>query len=217
MEPSAHPDAVQLRAILMDPSCLATPLHCIFYKEFGEDIYTWSSETLDLEAEDTWGVRIPQVNLDKLEALIAAIQSHIFYTDWSAFTAVAQVLSGSEDPFDLSDPLLVAEAAWAVVEVGLNDSSPAPWGDELRQYLKVLLREEGFTRPPGPLSFAAWEEVYRGSDTAADMHQQEDANTVHMGVVEEYVEAQALLLFQQLSQLPFVTRELLEKVSLEMD
>ncbi|MEX5502112.1 hypothetical protein, partial [Pseudomonas syringae] len=85
------------------------------------------SETLDLEAEDTFGVKVPQQNLDKLEALIAAILSESFYTDWSAFTGVCLSPCGSPDPFDLNDPMIVAEMAWGVTEVLLNDSATPVW------------------------------------------------------------------------------------------
>lgn len=211
-----HPDDIKLKAIISHPGCLATTLHSIFYRTFGEEIYGWSSETLDLEAEDQFGVRMPPENLDKLDALISSLQSEVFYQDWSAFTGVCQVLCGSDDPFSLSDPLMVAEMAWGVLEVQLNDSTPGVWSDEVKRYVGLILHEEGFVSPPGVLRFADMPEVYRGSDSPADMSQEKQADTAHKAVVEQYIEEQSLLLFKQLRALPWMTDDQLEKLMGEL-
>lgn len=191
---------------------MATPLFLICYNKWGEEFMTWESETLDMEIEDTFQVTIPEANLDKIHALISAISSHSFYTDWSAFTVICQTLSGSTDVMDLSDPMIVEEMAMGILEVRLNDSGPAEWSDEVRRYAGIILSENGFIKPPKMLEFATMPEMYRGSDSPADLHQLEIADTSHHEGVTQIIHETGLLLFKQISLLPFVTPDHLREM-----
>lgn len=216
MELKTGPDHLILKAILTSPSTLATVLHSIAYKAFGEEMYDWEPETLELEINEEFEVEIPSVNLDKLMALISAITTDAFYRDWVAFFSICKILNGDDSPMDASDPLLPPEMAWAVTEVRLNDDSTPNWSPDVARIVGVSLEEDGFISPPPMLAFAKFGERYIGSDTPADMHQDALANTEHVKVVEEYIELQSLLLFKQLAALPWMTEQKLEQIQSEI-
>ena len=192
----------------------------VAYRTFGDELFSWEPETLDLEFRDEWEVTLPPANLEKLHALISAVVSGAFYHDYSAFLLISSILCGGEDePLDGADPLLVAEAAWGVTEVRLNDSDHKEkhqWGDEVRRYVGVLCHEEGFVHPPPALRFARMPGDYEGSSYAADLHQKATITTAHARVVEEYVEAQATMLFKQLSMLPWMGPAELSRMAREI-
>ena len=81
------PDDHKVRALLSSPNTLATVLHAILYREFGDPLYSWEPETVGLEVKDTWGIELPAASLDKVCALLAALTSDKFFLDWVSFTA----------------------------------------------------------------------------------------------------------------------------------
>ena len=88
-----NPEESRIANILLNKGCLATTMFLIFHKEWGEEFLGWESETLDREIEDTFHIRIPSENLDKIEALASALVSDSFYRDWAAFSVICQSLS----------------------------------------------------------------------------------------------------------------------------
>jgi len=210
--PSDHPDDVRVRQILLNEGSMATPLFLICYNKWGEEFMEWESETLDLEIEDAFQVLIPPDNLDKIHALVSALISDSFYRDWSAFTVICQTLAGGSDVMNLSDPMIVEEVAIGLMEVMLNDSTPGTFSDEVKRYVGLILHEQGFVKPPKILEWAHMPSVYRGSDSKADLHQEIDTDTAHRAVVEQVMEETSLLLFKQISLLPFVTPDHLREM-----
>jgi len=197
-----------LLPIVSHPFTLGTVLYAIAVRLYGErEIHEMEPEALALEFQDDFGVEIPGINFSKIQAIITAVSTSQFYNDWVAFYAISATLSGAENPLDQSDPLLPAEMAWAIKEIGLADEKPHPWGPDVRRYVGVILDQDGFVKSPKGLEFADMPERYHGSDYRADRRQQEVATTEHAQVVTDYVQEQSALLLKQVAALPWTTQE----------
>ena len=216
MSLSAHSDSDKLRFIVQHPGTLGTVLYTVAIRYLGPEIHNFEPETVEMEMRDELGFDLPPVNHDKLMAIINSVGTNAFYRDPMAFFAVSQLLSGSPDPFDMTDPLLPAEMAWAVAEVQLNDDTPEKFSPDVAALVGSVLNDDGFVQPPGILGFAKMPYRYTGSDTQADLNQQKNASTEHAKVVNDYVKEQALLLYKQLSGLPWQTTELLSEISSDL-
>lgn len=203
----------QVIPALMHPGTLATVLYAIALRYCGPEIHDWEPETVFLELKDELGVEMPPGNHDKLQALLSAISGNAFYVQPLAFLAVCQSLSGSENPLDMDDPLLPAEMAWGVLEVQLNDDTPALFDADVAELVANVLEEDGFTSPPEMLAFAKLSKVYSGSTYAADLKQERLESSEHEQVVKEYVRDQGLLLFRQLQALPWHTPDTLQELA----
>ena len=217
MDLKTSPANAKIKAMLRHPNTMGTVLHAIAVRTWGTDIYGWEPETIVMEFKDEWEIDLPSAAADKLCALLSAVSSDRYYQDWAAFTYVNQVLCGHDgDVIEGADPLLVAEAAWGVVEMRLNDATPSPWGEEVGRYVGVLLDEEGFDRPPAILGFAIMPARYGGSDYAADRTQRKSIETEHAKVVSEFMQEQALTLFRQLQELPWMEPGQLKELAKEL-
>jgi hypothetical protein len=205
-----------VQEMLRHEHTMATVLHSIALKSFGEDIYHWDPITLDLELKDEYGIELPKLNADKLQAIITGVATDRFFRDWQAFTAICEVLNNDNTVLDLADPLSAPEMAWGVVELRLNDDSKQPFHDEVKRYVGVSLANYGFLDAPDALSWAIIPEVYHGSDYEADLHQQRNNSAHHHKLVDEYVRDQSLLLFRQIKTLPWIKESDLERIAAEI-
>lgn len=213
---NGHTDQDKLKFIVQNPGTLGTVLYAIAIRYLGEDIHGYQPETVAMELKDELGFDIPAGNHNKLMAIISSIATNAFYRDPMAFYAISQILSGCEDPFDMTDPLLAAEMAWAVAEIHLNDDTPHQFSTDVAGLVGVVLDEEGFVNPPSILKFAKMPYRYIGSDSPGETGKQETLSTEHAKVVTDYVKEQSLLLYKQLSGLPWQTTQLLSEISADL-
>jgi hypothetical protein len=123
-------------------------------------------------------------------------------------------LSGENDPTEVAE-MTVAEFVWGVIEVSLNDGDDEPqlFSPDVASLVGVVLDEEGFTAPPEPVSFAIMPERYMGSTFGAEQDQADAQSDYHLGLLSEYIRDQSLLLYKQISLLPWISPEDLETIS----
>jgi hypothetical protein len=199
--------------IMATPGTMATVSHAIALHFLGEEIYSWEPETLSIELADTLDVQIDDDNLDRLNAIISAVTSNSFYKDWAAFTTISSVLNGENEPDEIAE-MTVAEFAWAVVEVNINDGDDEPqiFSPDICSLVGVVLDQEGFSYAPELLSFAKMPEKYLGSTYGPEMNQEKSKTNYQAGLLEEYLKDQALLLYKQISMLPWLSEEDLEGI-----
>ncbi len=124
----------------------------------GRRFTDWHPSTLRLEIEQTWGVEVPQGNLDRLMAGIAILTTDLFHKNEGAFTHLCTVLSGA-----LFNPEMTAladadECAWGITEALLirppDEEDPEPFSDAVRHYIGEVLHREGFVKIPDVLRIA---------------------------------------------------------------
>jgi hypothetical protein len=142
-------------SLLLDEEAIATPLLVGLLDEFGTEMLDWEPETLRLEIKNEWKVTPPQVNFDKIWALVTVLTTNSFYDSFEGFTHICNALSNTEASFDVYDPADVTEMAWAIAECTLLDP-PDPTGKdksyqfntEIIAYMQARLNTESFSKPP---------------------------------------------------------------------
>lgn len=141
-----------------------------------EDNYgePWDPYTLELEYHSACGVQLSPTALDRLMAAISIVTSDDFFQSAARFIPIANVLAGDDfDPqtFDMADP---EESSWAVVESLMlsppdnGQDAAAVFGDEVKGYLGLMLREYGYMTPPRWLSFVKVPGNVTRDDIASD-------------------------------------------------
>ena len=145
----------------MNPHTFATVLMAMALDRFGTDVMSFEPETIRMELRQAYGQDIPQVNMDKLLAMIAVLTTNLFYVSVETFHQVCDAFGHNEPNFyelDIPDP---EDLAWGIAEVTLNDGNPgkaktdAPeYSHEVKRYIGVVLNQYGITSPPPILSMA---------------------------------------------------------------
>lgn len=202
-----------------DDQTFATSLLALLIDEYGTESFQWDPETIRLQLESDYGVRLSRVNMDKLMSMITALTTNLFYTSPEAFTQIANAVNNSEADFENWDPPTAAEAAWALTEVTLNDPPKRREGyadqfsSDVRRYLGVILSQEGILHPPDVLQIAELDE--QGDKNADETFA--DEPEMYQGFyklsqnkskdITDYVRSRITQLMAQLDELPLQNRD----------
>lgn len=147
-----------VRALLESPETYATVLLVWALDTFGPECLEWHPQTLRMEIENDFKVRLPKANFDKLLAAIAILTTDSFFKDVAKFIQLANVLAGDDFEPGEFEPADCAECAWAVTEALLlvppDEEDQEPFNEEIRRYIGHVLKDEGFVRPPDILRIA---------------------------------------------------------------
>jgi hypothetical protein len=136
----------------------ATVLLTIFVETYGTEGFTWSPETIQMELEEDFNIRLPQANTDRLLTAINLLTSDDFYRSLPDFINYCNILSGDTyDPRSF-DPADSVECAWGITE-GLmlsppDDNDDEPFSEEIVAYIGKVLDDEGIINPPDVLRIA---------------------------------------------------------------
>jgi hypothetical protein len=202
----------KVKQMLEHPATFATVLHAIGLKYFDVEYYQWDPETIAMEFEEEFGAKLPPENINKILAIAYLQLTDLFYRDWATFHAITGALNNDDRPLQNTDIAIPAEIAWAVTEAHLNDPGYKPPSTPVRKYVGHVLSEAGISEPPPLLSWAIMPEVYRGSMYPGDLNQEQQVSQERTAQIKDYLQSQSLLLFQQISQLPWMTDEQLDEV-----
>lgn len=147
----------QLATIVTNEETLATTLLILCIDAFTMDFFDWEPETFDVETQRAFGAALPDVNRDKVWALVTVLSTDLFYKSLETFLPVCNSLSGSEADFDDYDPVTSEEAAWGVIETAIidpptNTTLGQRLSHEIRRYIGLTLKSEGVTTPPKSLT-----------------------------------------------------------------
>ena len=134
----------------------ATTLLVLVTDVYGSEAFTWSAETLKLEIEDDFDVKLPSANLDRLMTAIAIVTTDAFNTSLPDFIQFCNILSGDSYDPRAWDPADAMEVAWGVTEAMLIERPEGddPFSDEIRAYIGAILEIEGIITPPDILRLA---------------------------------------------------------------
>jgi len=211
----------QLAKIIQDEDMLATPLLVLCIDTFGIEFFNWEPATFNLECATHFGVQMPDVNRDKVWALVTVLATDLVYKSLESFIPIANALNDSEADFNVYDPVTGDEAAWAIAEINLIDppdkqNDPAKrFSHDIRRYIGETLRMEGVTTPPAALApYVEYDrdpEEQVGISAGPDpdfvaMHERRQAN--ERTEIERYVTERMGLLQRQLKSLPLVSGSL---------
>ena len=210
--PPATLDSHLLQAALISPDSFATTLLVILVDEYGTECFQWSPETIRLEIEEDFKLKLPQPNFDRLMAAINIITSDDFYQSLPDFVTYCNILAG--DTFDPRawDPADAAEIAWGITEVLLLSPPDAhdenPFSEEIVGYIGQALSQEGIITPPDVLKIAVRDKdpammvVSEYADDPEMFNSIYDLEQSKTGEINRLVKTGLQSLIQQLQPLP---------------
>lgn len=206
----------QLRDSWANDDAFATTLLVLLVETYSVEALTWLPETIAMEIEEDFDVRLPRANIDRLMTAIALQTTDDFYKSLPDFVQFCNILSGdSYDPrvWDLADS---EEVAWGITEAMIIEppEEEEPFTDEIRAYIGATLDAEGIIQPPDILKIAlrgAPDIVGQISGDFSDdpemfgaIYDLEGAKT---SAINQYVKGNLLKLGHQLEQLPLAVGE----------
>lgn len=217
VRPLSSPDiSRRITRLLTDEDSYTSVLTAFVLDMFGPDCLEWHPTTIRLELEKEFQIgEIPSLTIDKIAAGLTIITTDVFYTDVRSFIRLANVLSGSPFDPDEFDPADVSECVWGIAEAVLIDPPDGQvvsgFTSDIKKYLQVVLREEGWLYPPVVLR----DVLGPGTDeparrVAALVHRDPDLYTQIVGEqqrrharMEQSVRDQLVELARQIQETPF--------------
>lgn len=154
----ANLNAQIIQQAFVSPESFATTLLTLFVDNYGTAGFEWDPETIRMELEEDFHVKVPQANFDRLMAAINLMRSDDFYKSLPDFISYCNILSGDTyDPRNW-DPADAAEIAWGMTEALLiqppDDEDENPFSEDIVAYIGQVLNQEGIINPPDILKVA---------------------------------------------------------------
>jgi hypothetical protein len=166
------PKSTILKSFLASDETYATILFLIVMDKYGTECLEWAPETIRMEVEDDFGVKLPKQSLDKLMAAITVITTNFFYQDPVRFVELCNIFSGDDAEPNEFDPADVDEIAWGLSEAFLlwppensDNDYDTKFSAEVLEYIRQTLIEEGFLTAPDVLNVSGLDETSFVRDT----------------------------------------------------
>lgn len=202
----------QIKGFLLNPETFATTLLVVIVDNYGvEALNADLGLVLDDLCSDFNIDRLPDVNSDKIGALITALTTDLFYTDWHIFNQTCEALNNDPVHPDVIDPATPEQMAWGVIEIALHeDPKDKPkFSDNVALYVGTLLGSYGLTRAPADLKFAKLaelpdSELNTDQDLFKSYYSRMDED---LASVQDYVMSRAKSLFKELNSVPLQKRD----------
>lgn len=155
----------RLKRAWTDTDMLATPLFVLWLDNYvvGEEpeeqkrVMEWDPETIRLEIEDDFQVKVPQPVLDKIYTAREIVTTDRFFRVLADFIDFCNILSGTAtfDP-TVFDPADASECAWGITEALIlsppeEDEMDNLFSEEIVAYVAHVIDDEGMIRPPDVL------------------------------------------------------------------
>lgn len=144
-----------LRALLTDPETYATTLIVFIIDRYGTEALTWTPETIRMQINDDFGIRLPRGILDKIMAAIMLLTTDSFYQEPAAFIQICNILSGDTFDPEVFDPADSYEMAWGITEATLlapPEDAENAFSEDVRAYIGYQTSAEGIADPPDILA-----------------------------------------------------------------
>ena len=207
---------LKIRQALEAKYTFATVLLAILLDNYGTEFFDWEPETLAMQVKDDFGATLPEINENKIWALVAALTTNQFYLYWEIFSETCRTLNNETPDFANFSPVDPEDIAWGVTEVLLNDppdkeAGTEEFSHEIASYAGITLYENGIWQPPKFLDFADVKDMTVNLDTAftddPDLFSASQLSQTQRGEeLTQYVKAKLDLLKQQLLMVPLAKR-----------
>jgi hypothetical protein len=210
--PALSPALSQLRKKLEDPEAVGTVLLLIFIDKWGTEFFDWEPETLNRQAFADFGAQLPQINRDKIWALVTYLTTDRFFQNLDLFIHTCNALSNSGADFNNYDPADVQEIAWCLTETSLLEppDEGMSFSPDIITYIDAKLKEENFSQPPRILEQYASDPIPESqiNDALAideiDYKSFWDGQASKRAEVDEFIRERLHQLFQDVAHLPLV-------------
>ena len=138
-------------SLLEDGLTYATVLNGLCIRLFGQEYLNWDPDVVEAELKKITD-DIPQINLDKIQAVSTLMTTELFYNYWEAFEKICNCFNSDSPMFADFTPLDSDDMFWAVIEAQLNDSDQfekeQPFSDEVQEYMVQIMKKDGVLRLP---------------------------------------------------------------------
>lgn len=153
------PQAILCRRVFRDRASEGLTLLLAAAQFMGlQDLTSFDEETIIEELGDD--LQIQEFNISTMSRFMAArtiLISDAFFNDWQIFSQLCNSLDGDAPSADFEPPEL-EEIGWAVTQAGFihptAERENLEFSEDVRRYIGLQLREEGYLKPPGILSVA---------------------------------------------------------------
>jgi hypothetical protein len=144
-------DPRMVHRLLTDTATFGTVLQVICLIQYGEDIF--AADPLDLYArlQDDFGAEMPEDNENKLNAIMMATSTDLFYEDAEAFRGICNSLSEGDPGFLDLDPLTLPEVFWGMFEVELH-REPKEVSPAIHRLIQQAMVHEGHDPEEDPMT-----------------------------------------------------------------
>lgn len=140
--------------LLQSPDTLATVLHAIVRDRYGDEWYGFDQLTVMMDLQADFGVDPCPAAMDRIGAIQTLMTGDSFFIRIDSFMGVCNAFASGEPFFGAFDPVTVEEAAWGIAEAGMNRDM-LPFSPTIRQYCRIVLRENGYGDGDYPPIFEA--------------------------------------------------------------
>ena len=182
---------------LQNPETLATVVHAILRQQYGEEVYDWDPVTVYLECQADFAADSCAETMDKFAAMQVVMGTDAFFKRLDAFMSVCNTFADGQPAFASFNPVTLEEAAWTIAEVALNREM-LPFADSIKAYLRLLLKDEGFTPTSYPAIFKEVFELDPDSDDIRDGI----AAAANRSNIDAYIDEQLQDLVVQFNRIP---------------
>jgi hypothetical protein len=141
MHNAQHLKPKEVYLALTDPNTFATVLHTILLSAYGEEIYQTDPVELYMRLEDDFGAKPVEEVENRIQAILMATSTELFYEDPHAFNAICESLCNGDPGIDLLEPLTLPEVLWSVYEVELNHG-PGEMGVSVQRLVQEAMDSE---------------------------------------------------------------------------
>jgi hypothetical protein len=119
---------------------------------YGPEAMQWAPETIRMELEQDFHLKLPKATLDKIMAAICIVTTNVFYKDVTRFVELCNILSGDDFQPDEFEPADAEEMLIAITEALLlwppnDDAEDTEFSPEIREYIRQVLGQQGILKP----------------------------------------------------------------------
>lgn len=175
----------EAQALLQSPETMATVIHAIMRRKYGDEAYDWDLVTSYMQVQADFKVDMASAVANRWGAIQVVMTTDAFFTRPDAFMAICNTLTTGNPFFDVFNPVTLEEAAWGIAEVAMNREM-LPFGYMVKKYIKLLLGPDGYTGGDMP---DVIQQAFEDPDKIKqELHMLK--NNPNNGVIDEYIEEQ---------------------------
>jgi len=137
-------DQDKARTALESPQTMAVVLYTLLNSHYGEDWLEWDPVTIYLELREDFGAEPSSETMDRISALLIALDTGEFFSRYEAFAAITHAFNDGAPSFSMFDPVESEEIGWAITELALIRDL-LPFGYSVREYIKTALQLDGYS------------------------------------------------------------------------
>ena len=138
-------------ALLRDQDAPGSVLLAIALAKYGTECFEWEPEILRLELEEDFGIKLTDLQSDKLQAVLTLYTTDQVESNWHAFNTACHVMNNEHVDHTVFDYPLEAEyiiGALPEFEFLRNDEDGITFSPEVNAYAGLVFYDYGCSKPP---------------------------------------------------------------------